>query len=140
LAAEDKAAADVVEMNIDPATIKHPVIRDTWIQTSTEDEDRRTGVRSTVVIGELDGAADEDNDSASIQNQAISTGMVIDNEPLLTNQPSQHCLFTIATPELGSVKLLLSNRRLEFLLCYIDCTRMYFRVILPSCIDHHSRS
>jgi len=65
LAAEDKAAAAIAEkereanMNIDPATIKHPVIRDTWIQTSAENEGRRTGVKSTLVIGGLDGAVDE---------------------------------------------------------------------------------
>jgi tRNA pseudouridine13 synthase len=87
LAAEDKVAAAVAEKEretpIDPATIKHPVIRDTWIQTSAEDEGRHTGVRSTVVIGGLDGAADEDNnDVASIQkNPAITTGINLENKP-----------------------------------------------------------
>ncbi|KAE9374717.1 pseudouridine synthase [Stipitochalara longipes BDJ] len=88
LAAEDKAAAVIAEverdaqMNIDPATIKHPVIRDTWIQTSAENEGRRTGIRSTVVIGGLDGTADEvHDDGASLKKDpAVNTAMDVDNK------------------------------------------------------------
>jgi tRNA pseudouridine13 synthase len=69
LAAEDKAAAAIAEvqreaqMQLDPATIKQPVIKDTWIQTSTENEGRRTGYRSTVVIPGAGGADKEEDDS-----------------------------------------------------------------------------
>jgi tRNA pseudouridine13 synthase len=80
LAAEDKASAAIAEIqreaqkHIDPATIKQPVIKDTWIQTSAENQGRRTGFRSTVMIPGVDGAADDEDSNRDI---ALKDTMVV---------------------------------------------------------------
>ena len=94
LAAEDKAAAAIAElqreaqMEIDPATIKQPVIKDTWIQTSAENEGRRTGYKSTVIIpgvGGFDKDADSDTSSVVtvIHAPLAGTAMDVDGPNLL---------------------------------------------------------
>jgi tRNA pseudouridine13 synthase len=97
LAAEDKAAAAIAElqreaqMEIDPATIKQPVIKDTWIQTSAENEGRRTGYKSTVIIpgvGGFDKDADSDTSSVVtvIHAPLAGTAMDVDGpQPALTD-------------------------------------------------------
>ena len=97
LAAEDKAAAAIAElqreaqMEIDPATIKQPVIKDTWIQTSAENEGRRTGYKSTAIIpgvGGFDKDADSDTSSVVtvIHAPLAGTAMDVDGpQPALTD-------------------------------------------------------
>ncbi len=97
LAAEDKAAAAIAElkreaqMEIDPATIKQPVITDTWIQTSAENEGRRTGYKSTLIIPGVGGfVKDADSDTSSgvtvIHAPLAGTVMDVDSPtPALTD-------------------------------------------------------
>jgi tRNA pseudouridine13 synthase len=98
LAAEDKAAAAIAEdqreaqMHIDPATIKQPVIKDTWIQTSAENEGRRTGFRSTVIIPGVEGTADKegsDGDVAVKKNDIAKTAIDVDNTQRASTEPAK---------------------------------------------------
>lgn len=80
LAADDKVAAAVADqekearMSIDPSTIKQPVIKDTWIQTDAENQGRRTGHKSTVIIPGVGDSADDgskDSTTAASSDNAV---------------------------------------------------------------------
>ena len=88
LAADDKATAAAYEAtklipkNVDD--IMQPVYKDTFIQTSAENEGRRTGYRSTEIIG--NGKATKDDSkvvSAPIQDTVIEEPKVV-NETATT--------------------------------------------------------
>ncbi|WES02030.1 hypothetical protein PX690_21395 [Bacillus velezensis] len=55
LAEEDKAAAEAWEVEklkpVDVDAIKQPIYQETFIQTSADDEGRRTGVRTQQTLG-----------------------------------------------------------------------------------------
>jgi tRNA pseudouridine13 synthase len=98
LAAEDKAAAEAAELEkltrkeIDPKDIKQPIINDTWIQTSAENEGRRTGFRSTVVIPGVTGPAEREEESkntSTTQVSAIDNVMNVDKELPTSNKPTK---------------------------------------------------
>jgi tRNA pseudouridine13 synthase len=63
LAAEDKAAAEAWEVQkqnpVDVDSIKQPIYKETFIQTSAEDEGRRTGVRTTQILNSKNEIIDE---------------------------------------------------------------------------------
>jgi tRNA pseudouridine13 synthase len=90
LAAEDKAAAEAAELeklakkDIDPNDIPQPAIKDTWIQTSAENEGRRTGFRSTVVIPGVTSPADEEETKSAPATEVpgTNTAMGVDSEQL----------------------------------------------------------
>ncbi|PQE12108.1 uridine synthase protein [Rutstroemia sp. NJR-2017a BVV2] len=63
LAAEDKAAAEAWEVErqnpVDVDSIKQPIYKETFIQTSANNEGRRTGVRTTQVLNGKNEVIDE---------------------------------------------------------------------------------
>ncbi len=97
LAAEDKAAAEAAELekltrkDIDPKDIKQPMIKDTWIQTSVEDEGRRTGFRSTVVIPGVTGSAEKEESKSTSPTQALAadTAMDVDGKQPTSVEPAK---------------------------------------------------
>jgi TruD family tRNA pseudouridine synthase len=71
LAAEDKARVEAEEFEelhkqpINPDEIKQPIFKETWIQTDADNEGRRTGFRSTIIIG-----GEDDTDSSAKKGES----------------------------------------------------------------------
>lgn len=89
LAADDKATAAAYEAQKliprNPDDIKQPVYKDTFIETSADNEGRRTGYRSTTIVGD-DKLEDVAKDGSKVESAAAQDTAV--EEPAVDLAPA----------------------------------------------------
>jgi tRNA pseudouridine13 synthase len=77
LAAEDKARVEAEKLEelykqpTNPDEIKQPIFKETWIETDAENEGRRTGFRSTIIIG-----GEDDTDSSAKRGESEQSAQI----------------------------------------------------------------
>ncbi|OWO99807.1 hypothetical protein B2J93_6862 [Marssonina coronariae] len=102
LAITDKAVAEAANLARaqrkagNPEELEVPVIKDTWIQTSPEDWTRRTGLKSTTVIGEK-------KDSESVNKTEDSTVSPVAESPIISSKSEAEAEAAVASIEQASI-------------------------------------